>query len=136
LIFAIVPFLDVAEDRTIKQLAQTLVFEFSAPAVARGGQIIFSDLHLDWDAPSYMKSRVALGPGGEATDKAYSEYTAEAHRFLQALFEVFIEGDGMGRAFLTPRLILHINRHFNEIPGYRGVLELASRLAVERGGLT
>src|ERR1043165_10281907 len=66
----------------------------------------------------------------------YGEYANEAHRFLQALFEVFIEGDGMVRAFLTPRLILHINRHFNEIAGYRGVLELASRLAVERGGLT
>ena len=134
--FALAPFLVGVDDRTIKQLAQNLVFELSAPAVARGGQIIFSDLHLDWDAPSYMKSRAALGPGGEATDKAYGDYTTEAHRFLQALFEVFIEGDGMGRAFLTPRLILHINSHFNEIPGYRGVLELASRLAVERGGLT
>src|SRR5262249_47322315 len=34
------------------------------------------------------------------------------------------------------RLILHINRHFNAVPGYRGLLELASRLAVDRGGLT
>lgn len=134
--FAIAPFLADADDRTIKQLAQTLVFEFSAPAVARGGQIIFSDLHLDWDAPYYMKSLPAIGPAGQPTDKTYGDYTGEAHRFLQALFEVYIEGDGSGRAFLTPRLVLHINRHFNEIPGYRAVLELASRLAVERGGLT
>jgi ribonucleoside-triphosphate reductase len=134
--FALAPFLADAGDRAIKQLAQTLVFEFSAPAVARGGQIIFSDLHLDWDAPSYMKSRPAVGAGGQVTDKTYGDFTAEAHRFLQSLLEVYIEGDGQGRAFLTPRLILHINRHFNEIPGYRSVLELASRLAVERGGLT
>jgi ribonucleoside-triphosphate reductase (formate) len=112
------------------------VFEFSAPAVARGGQIIFSDLHLDWDAPFYMKSLQAIGPGGQPTDKRYGDYAGEAHRFLQALLEVYIEGDGSGRAFLTPRLVLHINRHFNEISGYRAVLELASRLAVERGGLT
>jgi len=134
--FSVAPFLVDADDRAIKQLAQTFVFEFSAPAVARGGQIVFSDLHLDWDAPSYMKSRPAIGPGGELLDKTYGDFTIEAHRFLQALFEVFIEGDGSGRAFLTPRLILHINRHFNEIPGYRSVLELASRLAVERGGLS
>ena len=134
--FAVAPFLEATDDNTIKQLAQTLVFEFSAPAVARGGQIVSSDLHLDWDAPSYMKGRTAIGPAGQATDKTYGEYTNEAHRFLQALLEVYIEGDGSGRAFLTPRLVLHINRHFNEIPGYRAVLELASRLAVERGGLT
>jgi anaerobic ribonucleoside-triphosphate reductase len=133
--FAIAPFLEGADDRLIKQLAQALVFEFSAPAVARGGQTIFSDLHLDWDAPSYMKARQAVGPAGQATDRTYGNYINEAHRFLQALFEVYIEGDGLGRAFLTPRLVLHINRHFNEIPGYRSVLELASRLAVERGGL-
>ncbi len=134
--FAIAPFLVDADDRTIKQLAQTLIFEFSAPAVARGGQIIFSDLHLDWDAPSYMKNCQAIGPGGQTLDQTYGDFMNEAHRFLQALFEVYIEGDGSGRAFLTPRLILHINRHFNEIAGYRAVLELASRLAVERGGLT
>ncbi|HKY04500.1 MAG TPA: anaerobic ribonucleoside-triphosphate reductase [Blastocatellia bacterium] len=134
--FSLAPFLVGADERTIKQLAQTLVFEFSAPAVARGGQIVSSDLHLDWDAPSYMKSRPAVGAGGQVDDKTYGDFTAEAHRFLQALLEVYIEGDGSGRAFLTPRLILHINRHFNEIPGYRAVLELASRLAVERGGLT
>jgi anaerobic ribonucleoside-triphosphate reductase len=134
--FAIAPFLVGLDDRAIKQLAQTLVFEFSAPAVARGGQIVFSDLHLDWDAPSYMKSRPAIGANGEPSDKTYGEHMSEAHRFLQALLEVYIEGDGSGRAFLTPRLVLHINRHFNEIPGYRSVLEMASRLAVERGGLT
>lgn len=134
--FALAPFLVEIDDRAIKQLAQTLVFEFSAPAVARGGQIVYSDLHLDWDAPYYMKSRPAIGAGGQVTDKTYGDYTGEAHRFLQSLFEVYIEGDGSGRAFLTPRLILHINRHFNEVPGYRSVLELASRLAVERGGLT
>ncbi|HEY7912888.1 MAG TPA: anaerobic ribonucleoside-triphosphate reductase [Blastocatellia bacterium] len=133
--FALAPFLVDCDDRAIKQLAQTLVFEFSAPAVARGGQIIFSDLHLDWDAPSYMKARQAVGAGGQATGRAYDDYTSEAHRFLQSLLEVYIEGDGSGRPFLTPRLILHINSHFNAIPGYRGLLELASRLAVERGGL-
>jgi anaerobic ribonucleoside-triphosphate reductase len=133
--FAFAPFLTDLDDRAMKQLAQALVFEFSAPAVARGGQLIWADLHLDWDAPSYMKSCQAIGPGGRATDKTYGEYTNEAHRFLQALLEVYIEGDAMSRAFLTPRLVLHINAHFNEVAGYRSVLELASRLAIERGGL-
>jgi anaerobic ribonucleoside-triphosphate reductase len=133
--FAFAPFLTDLDDRAMKQLAQALVFEFSAPAVARGGQLISADLHVDWDAPPYMKTRPAIGPGGHQTDRTYGEYTNEAHRFLQALFEVYSEGDAMGCAFLTPRLILHINTHFNEVAGYRAVLELVSRLAAERGGL-
>ena len=134
--FAVAPFLTDLSADDVKQLAQTLIFEFSAPAVARGGQVISADLHLDWDAPSYLKNRAAIGAGGQELDSTYGEYTGEAHRFLQALLEVYLEGDGSGQAFLTPRLVLHINSHFNEIQGYRGVLDLASRLAVERGGLT
>jgi ribonucleoside-triphosphate reductase (formate) len=134
--FGLAPLLTNLSDSDIKQLAQTLVFEFSAPAVARGGQIIFSDLHLDWDAPHYLKSRLAIGAGGQELGETYSDFTNEAHRFLQALLEVYLEGDGSGQAFLTPRLVLHISSHFNEIPGYRAILDLASRLAVERGGLT
>ncbi|MBI3651437.1 MAG: anaerobic ribonucleoside-triphosphate reductase [Acidobacteria bacterium] len=134
--FALAPFLSDLTDDAIKQLAQTLVFEFSAPAVARGGQVIAADLHLDWDAPHYLKSRPAIGAGGQEMGETYGEFTNEAHRFLQALLEVYLEGDGSGRAFLTPRLVLHISSHFNEIPGYRAILDLASRLAAERGGLT
>ncbi|MEW6213091.1 MAG: anaerobic ribonucleoside-triphosphate reductase [Acidobacteriota bacterium] len=134
--FALAPFLSDLDDRAVKQMAQTLVFEFSAPAVARGGQVVMADLHLDWDAPFYLKERQAIAAGGQKLERSYGEFALEAHRFLQALLEVYIEGDGQHRPFVTPRLTLHINRHFNEVPGYRGVLELASRLAVERGGLT
>jgi ribonucleoside-triphosphate reductase (formate) len=134
--FAIAPLLRGCDDRAIKQLAQNLVFEFSATAVARGGHSMLVELHLDWDAPMYLKSQSAVGAGGERTGKSYDEYTIEAQRFLQSLIEVYLEGDAAGRPFLSPRLILHINPHFNSMPGYRSVLELISRLAVERGGVT
>jgi ribonucleoside-triphosphate reductase len=133
--FGIAPLLEDADDRAIKQLAQNLIFEFSAPAVARGGQVISSCLHLDWDAPSYLKSRPAIGAGGEVSPKTYAEYTGVAHRFLEALLEVYIEGDGAGHPFLTPKLVLHLGEGFDQIPGHREILELACHLALERGGL-
>jgi ribonucleoside-triphosphate reductase len=134
--FGIAPFLAGADRCVIKQMAQMLAFELSSPAVARGGQAILSDLHLDWGAPAYLASKWAIGPGGEATGKSYGEYGAEADRFVEALMEVYVEGDGAGRAFRTPRLILHLGRGFNDQPEHRIPLELAYRLAVERGGLT
>ena len=133
--FGIAPFLARADKCVIKQLAQMLAFELSSPAIARGGQAILSDLHLDCSAPGYLESKPAVGPGGEATGKTYGEYRAEADRFVEALMEVYVEGDGSGRAFRAPRLILHLGRDFKErreqLP-----LELAYRLAVERGGFT
>jgi len=134
--FAMAPFLVGLDNNGLDQLAQMLVFEFSSPSVARSGQAVFADLHIDWDAPSYLKDRPAIGPGGLELDSTYGDYTAEAHRFLQALLDVYIRGDALARTFLTPRLILHINGRFNEISGYRSVLERASRLAVERGEFT
>ena len=134
--FGLAPFLTGLDYGVIKQLAQTLIFELSAPAVSRGGRPALVDLHVDWDAPPYLGPRAAIGTGGKAAGKTYREYSAEARRFLQALLEVMIEGDARGRPFLTPRIVLHVNRHFNEIPGYRFVLELAGKLASERGGLT
>jgi ribonucleoside-triphosphate reductase len=134
--FALAPFLVGLDSDSLDQLAQMLVFEFSSPAVARSGQAVLADLHIDWDAPSYLANRRAVGQGGQETDSTYGDHTAEAHRFLEALLDVYLRGDAMGRTFLTPRLILHINRRFNEISGYRAVLERASRLAVERGEFT
>jgi ribonucleoside-triphosphate reductase len=134
--FGMAPFLAGLDNSSLDQLAQMLVFEFSSPAVARAGQAVFADLHIDWDAPAYLRQQRAIGPGGIDMDAAYGDYTAEAHRFLQALLDVYIRGDALARTFLTPRLILHINRRFNEIPGYRSVLEKASKLAVERGDFT
>ena len=134
--FFLAPFLAGLDASAAKQLAQALVFEFSTPSVSRSGQSVFADLHIDWEAPAYMRELPAVGPSGMQMDKTYSEYRAEAHLFLQTLLDVFIEGDSLGRTFLTPRLILHITPRFNEMPGYRQVLEQASRIAVARGEFT
>jgi ribonucleoside-triphosphate reductase len=134
--FGIAPFLTGADHRTIKQLAQVLVYEFSAPGVALGGRVIASDLHLDLEAPSHLKFRPAIGSGGETTDHTYGELEPLARSFLESLLEVYIEGDSLGRAFSTPRLILHLNRNFAQNPEHQYVLELAAELAIARGGVT
>lgn len=134
--FAFAPFVETLEDRDLKQVAQTLLFEFSSPAVARGGQPIVCDVHLDWSAPAYLAARPAIGPGGEVLSRNYGEYKETAHRFLRALLEALHAGDARGRPFLSPRAVLHVTNRFNEQAGYRSLLDLASRVATERGGLT
>lgn len=134
--FGLAPYVEGLTDRDLGQLAESLLFELSAPAIARGGQPIVCDVHLDWSAPPYMAARPAVGPGGEPLDRVYGDYVETAHRFLRALLEAYLAGDARGRPFVTPRAILHITPRFNGQPGYRSLLDLASRVATERGGLT
>ena len=134
--FCLAPYVEGLGDRDLKQIAQMLLFEFSAPAVARGGQPVVCDIHLDWDVPRYMSDRPAIGPGGEPLGRVYGEYTDTAHRVLRSILEAYLAGDARGRPFASPRPVLHITPRFNEHAGYRSLLDLASRVATERGGLT
>ena len=134
--YAIAPLITGYDARAVKQLAQTLVFELSAPAVARGGQVVEADLHLDWDAPAHLRDRDAIGPGGETTGRRYSDYDREARQLLCALLEVYIEGDAHARPFLTPRIAIHVGRDFGGSSDSHAAIELMSRMAAERGGLT
>jgi ribonucleoside-triphosphate reductase len=127
------PFLEGVDDARMKQLAQILVFEFAQQAVARGGQSIFSDLNLYWEIPKHFRGVPAIGPGGVFTGKNYEDYLPEAQRFVKALFQIYLEGDGAGRPFFFPKPQIHITEQLFKTDGYEEFLELAARVSSERG---
>ncbi|MDX2029977.1 MAG: anaerobic ribonucleoside-triphosphate reductase [Blastocatellia bacterium] len=133
--FALAPTLVGLNQREIKQVAQGLLFELSAPAIARGGQPVRCDLHLDWDAPAYLRDQPAVGVGGEKSGVNYGAMNELARAFLTALLEVYLEGDGQGLPFTGPRPVLHLTENFIENQGNRAFLDLVIRVATERGGL-
>jgi len=106
------PFLVGMSDKELHQLAQMLIFEYSQQNVARGGQAIFSDLNLYWEVPKHFANTEAIGPGGEYTGKKYKEYSDWAKRFLWAIFDVYMEGDGTKRPFFFPKPLVHITNNF------------------------
>ncbi len=127
------PFLVGLGDREVRQLAQILIYEYSQQAVARGGQAIFSDINLYWEIPKHFETVPAIGPGGEYTGKTYAEYLPEAQRFVRALFEVYLEGDGAGRPFFFPKPLVHITEKLFRTPGHEEFLELICTVAAEMG---
>lgn len=133
--FAFAPMLTGLSQREVKQLAQGLLFELSAPVVARGGQPVRCDLHLDWEAPAYLRDLSVVGAGGEKFNTAYGTMSDTARLFLKALFEVYLEGDGQGLPFIGPRPVLHLTNAFFDNPGNQSFLELVCRAAAERGGV-
>lgn len=134
--FSLAPFLEELSDRELSQLARMMLYELSSPAVARGGQAISCDVHLDWHAPEYLANRAAIGPSGLQLQRTYGEYTESAQRFLVAYLEAALAGDSRSRPFLSPRALLHVTSRFAERSGYRHILDRACRVATERGGLT
>jgi ribonucleoside-triphosphate reductase len=127
------PYLVDVDDKRMKQLAQILVYEFAQQAVARGGQSIFSDLNLYWEIPNHFCGVPAIGPNGEFTGKTYDDYLPEAQRFVKALFDVYMEGDAMGRPFFFPKPNVHMTDKFFQTEGHEEFLLQISKVAAEKG---
>lgn len=133
--YAFAPMLVGLNQREIRQLAQGLLFELSAPTIARGGQPIRCDLHLDWDAPHYIENLPMVGTAGEKFSSNYGSIGETARNFLRIFFEVYLEGDAEGMTFTGPRPILHLRQSFFDDPGHRQFLKLIERVMAERGGI-
>ena len=127
------PYLVGLSDDYVKQLAQMLIFEFSQQAVARGGQAIFTDINLYWEVPKHFEDVPAIGPGGTYTGKPYGYYLEEAQRFVWFIFDVFKEGDGVGRPFFFPKPLVHITEKFFQTPGHEAFLNHICDIASEKG---
>ncbi|MDD5503408.1 MAG: anaerobic ribonucleoside-triphosphate reductase, partial [Candidatus Thermoplasmatota archaeon] len=127
------PYLVEKTDKEIKQLAQMLIFEYSQQAVARGGQAIFSDINLYWEVPKHFREVPAIGPGGQYTGKTYADYLPESQRFINAIFDVYKDGDAVGRPFFFPKPLLHITDQFFKTPGNEEFMNKICDVASEKG---
>lgn len=123
------PYLCGKSDKEVRQFAQMLVYEFSQLSATRGGQALYTDIHLYYDMPAIWQDLSAVGPAGLPTGKTYREYTSEAQRFTRAIFEVFKKGDATGRPFILPRPLLHVTEAFWQEPGAEELLRQACRVA-------
>lgn len=129
------PYLAGMDDREVSQLAQRLVYEFSQLAFARGGQVMFTNIHLYWEVPAHFEKAPAIGPKGAPAGRTYEDHRGDSQRFLRALLEVFREGDATGRPFFFPRPIIHITGKFFRTPGWKDFLLEACEVAAQKGNI-
>lgn len=127
------PYLGAMSDKEIRQFAQMLIYEFSQLTAARGGQVMFTDIHLHWDPPPCFADTPAIGPGGEYTGKTYGEYETDAKRMAWAIIDVFRKGDATGKPFIFPRPLVHLTAQFFRTAGNEAFLEHVCRAAIEKG---
>ena len=108
------PYLTSMTDKEVKQFAQMLIYEFSQLSATRGGQALYTDIHIYYEMPSHWAKLSAIGAEGKPTGKTYGDYTRDAQRLARAIMEVFEKGDAKEKPFILPRPLLHISESFWE----------------------
>ncbi|MBN1381704.1 MAG: anaerobic ribonucleoside-triphosphate reductase [Deltaproteobacteria bacterium] len=131
--YLLAPYLTKMNRKEIRHFAQMLIYEFSQLTAARGGQAIFTDIHLYWEAPIHYRDVSAIGPGGLDTGKKYADYAEEAQNLAWAIFDVFKKGDATGKPFTFPRPLVHLTKAFFDAPGHEAFLEHLCEVAGEKG---
>lgn len=131
--YAFAPYIEGLSDHDVKQVAESIVFGLAAASVRSGTQT-GCEIHLDIDAPAFLRGQRAIGPGG-ARLEGYEAFADSARKLLSGILEVVLEGDGQSFAPDAPGLILHVTRASFEERRHRELLNLACQVAVEKGGL-
>ena len=129
------PYLGKMTDKEVLQFAQMLIYDFSQLAATRGGQALYTDIHLYCEVPEHWAILPAIGSGGEPTGKNYGDYTQDALRFTSAIMEVFKKGDATGKPFILPRPLLHITESFLKTKASSELLGLACEVASLKGNM-
>ncbi len=70
---------------------------------------IFSSINLELEIPDFLKDKPAVIAG--TTKGTYEEYEEEAKMILEALVDVMMEGDAMGKPFLFPNFIIKLREN-------------------------
>ena len=127
------PYICSMTDKEVRQFAQMLIYEFSQLSATRGGQALYTDIHLYYEMPSHWAGLPAIGAEGKPTGNTYGEYEQDAKRFVWAIMDVFSRGDATGKPFILPRPLLHIAEGFWKTEGADEFLQHACDVASGKG---
>jgi ribonucleoside-triphosphate reductase len=124
------PYLRGMDYGSLKQLAQTMFFELGEMYVARGGQTVFSSVSLEPGVPRTYLNIPAIGPRGQVVG-VYADFEEEATRFFDAILDVALEGDYMGKPFNWPKLEIRLTHDW--LKKYEEQYLLSAKLAAKSG---
>lgn len=88
----------------IKQCVEMLVFNLNMAYAARGSQVPFTSINLEFTVPDFLKDEPAWGPKGKRAGR-YGDYEEETRQLQRAFTEVLMNGDAYGKPHLFPNTI-------------------------------
>jgi len=95
----------------VKQLMQMMFFEYTQAYVARGGQLVFSNVQVQPGVPEIWR-KVPIVMSGRVGPDVYGDYEDEVRLMFRALYNVAYHGDYWGKPFNFPKLENSISPEF------------------------
>ncbi|MBM3234169.1 hypothetical protein FJZ19_03675 [Candidatus Pacearchaeota archaeon] len=95
------PFVKGLKDEEVKQAMQEFIYELNQSYVARGGQVVFSNIDWEFGIPKWLKNVPAIGPGGKEMG-VYGDYEEESLKLLREYAKIKIKGDYSGKQHMWP----------------------------------
>ncbi|MDH5450890.1 MAG: anaerobic ribonucleoside-triphosphate reductase [Candidatus Bathyarchaeota archaeon] len=97
------PYMRGVDYKKVRQLMQMMFFEYTQAYVARGGQLVFSNIQVQPGVPELWR-KVPIVAKGRIGPDLYGDYEDEVRLMFKALYNVAYEGDYWGKPFNFPKL--------------------------------
>ena len=85
----------------VKQAVQMFIYNLNMAYAARGSQVPFTSINLEFTVPSFLKDEPAYGPRGQQVG-TYGDFEEETRMLQRAFTETLLEGDSDGKPHLFP----------------------------------
>ena len=105
----VAPFAKGLPYERIVQCVEMFVFNLNMAYAARGGQVPFTSVGLEFTVPDFIKNEPAYGPGGKQCG-VYGDYEKEVRQIQKAFTEVLYKGDANGKPHLFPNTIYYLRK--------------------------
>jgi ribonucleoside-triphosphate reductase len=93
----------------IKQAVQMLIYNLNMAYAARGSQVPFTSMNMEFTVPDFLKDETAYGPGGKAVG-VYGDFEEETRALERAFTEELLKGDSDGKPHLFPNTIYTLRK--------------------------
>ncbi|MGN1363167.1 MAG: anaerobic ribonucleoside-triphosphate reductase [Methanobrevibacter sp.] len=105
----VAPFARGRSYEEIKQAVQMLIYNLNMAYAARGSQVPFTSMQLEFGVPKFLEDVTAYGPGGKVVG-TYGDFEEETRLIQRAFTENLYQGDKDGKPHLFPNTIYTLRK--------------------------
>jgi len=93
----------------VKQAVQMFIYNLNMAYAARGSQVPFTSINLEFTVPKFLQDEPAYGPKGQLVG-TYGDFEEETRLLQKAFTETLLEGDSDGKPHLFPNTIYALRK--------------------------
>lgn len=105
----VAPFAHGLPYEKVKQAVQMFIYNLNMAYAARGSQVPFTSINMEFTVPDFLKEEAAYGPKGRLVG-TYGDFEDETRMLQRAFTEVLLEGDSDGKPHLFPNTIYALRK--------------------------